>query len=180
MITKFLRRNADSIRNNRVAFVFINQVRDNVGGYIKSFATPGGHALKHFSALRISLYPSEKIKQGNEIIGVNSKFTIAKNKMSSPFKTYYFPVIFGKGVDYFSDLVNFAMELGVIERKGAFYKFNGDTIGKGAIAVMDFLKLKESKPTLDKIEELVYNIVRNHNIVLEKLEEIVESEEKDE
>jgi recombination protein RecA len=176
MVSKFLRRNATgAVARNNVALVLLNQVRDKIGAYMASFETPGGHALKHFSSLRISMSRGQEIKVGKETVGILTKFTIKKNKMSAPFRGYFTPILFGKGIDTYADAVDFCSMLGVIKKSGSFYKFEGETLGQGKIASADYVK---SVPgMLDKLREKVYNVLnQNTSIDLENMEEVEEEE----
>lgn len=161
LIAKFLRRNIHGISSNKVAFLCINQVRDTIGTYVKTYSTPGGHALKHFSAVRISLSKGQDITQGSgdtkKVVGINVNFTVKKNKLAPPFRTYMIPIVFGEGIDFYKDFINFARMLGVIKQSGPYYKFEEDTLGKGMNETVEYLK--NQKLVLDKIKEKVYNIV---------------------
>ncbi len=161
MLSKFLRRNATGgISKNKVAFVALNQVRAKIGAYIPTLETPGGHALKHFTCLRISLNRGAEIIVGKEKVGIMTKFVVKKNKLSAPFRSYTIPIIFGKGIDTYSDIVDFCSMLGVIKKSGSYYKFEGESIGQGKLAAGQFL---ESHPdTLDKIKERVYNSINKY------------------
>lgn len=176
IMAKFLRRNADKIRTNRIAFVFINQVRDTIGSFMQTYSTPGGHAVKHFAALIISLTKGANIQQAGKTLGITSKFTIKKNKLAAPFKSYSLPIIFGQGVDYFRDLINFAVDLGIVSKKGSSYNFGEEYLGRGANQVALNLQTEDYKNTLDRIEEEVYNMV--NQVILEEKEK--EDEEIDE
>ena len=147
LLSKFLRRNAHQVKTNNVAFLFINQVRDTVGSYMSSYSTPGGHALKHYTSLIVSLTKGTPIKQGTDIIGTNIQFNIRKNKLNVPFRSYTIPLIFGKGIDTARDLVNFAITCGVVMQSGSSYKFNGESLGKGMNGVITNLN---SNPALFK------------------------------
>ena len=174
MVSKFLRRNIHAIKENNVALFIINQVRDKIGAYMATFETPGGHALKHFSSLRIQLSRGTVIEQGKEQVGILAKFVVKKNKMSAPFRSFFMPVLFGKGIDSFTDAVDFCSMLGVIKKSGAFYKFEGETIGQGKLAAADTLRKKPE--LLDKLRILVYNSL-NKNTALD-IESLEESEEE--
>lgn len=163
-LSAFLRRNAYDVRNSDIAFIFVNQVRDKIGTYMGGVDTPGGHALKHFLAMRIQLARIEDIevvhdKDHKEKIGINSKFTIKKNKMAKPFRTFFFPFMFGKGIDYVADLVNFAEMLGILQRRGSFYTYEGEVLGQGLVKTVK--KIEETKEILDKIVESCYNTIKN-------------------
>lgn len=180
MITKFLRRNVHTIEKNNVAVVLLNQVRDKIGAYMASFETPGGHALKHFASLRISLSRGQEIKVVNETVGIMTKFVIKKNKLSAPFRSYVIPIIFGKGIDAFSDAVDFCSMLGVIKKKGSYYKFDDITIGQGKLAAGEYLS--QNPETLDKIKKEVYNVLNKYTSIDSEMLEagVEEGDDKDE
>ena len=180
LVSKFLRRNSHVVSEKNIALVLLNQVRAKIGAYMASFETPGGHALKHFTSLRISLSRGQEMKVGNETIGIMTKFIIKKNKLSAPFRSYTIPIVFGKGIDTFSDTVDFCSMLGVIKKKGSYYKFEDVTIGQGKLAAGDFLE--KNPETLDKITKSVYNVLNKYtSIDVDAIEELGEEEiEKDE
>lgn len=178
MLTKFLRRNVDSIDKNNVALILLNQVRDKIGAYMPSFTTPGGHALKHFASLRISLGKAQDLKVGNEIVGITTKFVIKKNKLSAPFRSYTIPIIFGKGIDIYSDAVDFCSMIGVIKKKGSYYRFDDITLGQGKIAAGAYLE--KNPETLDKIKEGVYNVLNKYtSIDVDAIEAQLEDEDEE-
>lgn len=180
LVSKFLRRNSHVVSEKNIALVLLNQVRAKIGAYMASFETPGGHALKHFTSLRISLSRGQEMKVGNETVGIMTKFIIKKNKLSAPFRSYTIPIVFGKGIDTFSDTVDFCSMLGVIKKKGSYYKFEDVTIGQGKLAAGDFLE--KNPETLDKITKSVYNVLNKYtSIDVDAIEELGEEEiEKDE
>lgn len=166
LINKFLRRMKGLVRKNNVAFVFINQVRDPVGKlFAKAYVTPGGHGLKHLCAVIISLTKGLPIKAGKETVGINTKFTVKKNKMGPPFRSYIVPIIFGKGVDSYLDLVNFTKTLGILTKAGPYFKFNDVNLGRGVTETIAFLE--NNKEVLDKIRESVYNNIETYGKEIE-------------
>jgi recombination protein RecA len=185
-ISAFLRRNAYDVRSSDIAFIFVNQVRDKIGTYMGGVDTPGGHALKHFLALRIQLARIEDIekvidKDHKEKIGINSKFTIKKNKLARPFRTFFFPFMFGKGIDYVTDLVNFSEMLGILQRRGSYYAFNGEMIGQGLAKTV--ARITDDKLLLDNIVKMCYNLVDDKKVEIDLddnsstlLEDVVEKE----
>jgi recombination protein RecA len=168
-LSKFFRRDAYAIRQNNVAFLFINQVRDKIGAYIATFETPGGHALKHYTSLRIQLTASEQIKQGDQVVGIQSKFVIKKNKLAPPFRSATFPIMFGKGIDSIRDIVQFGVKLGTIKTRGAYFYFEDENLGQGSLAAMETISKKPD--LLDKIVKTCYNIVGTTNTILVAREE---------
>lgn len=161
LMTRFARRNAFAVRKGNTAFLGINQVRDKIGGYVTAFDTPGGHSWKHILSLKIMLSKAEDIvKQTDgrkDILGILSRFTIKKNKLAPPFRTFTLPIIFGKGVDYYKDVVEFSEMLGVIQKKSAYYYFEDVTLGQGKDKTAGYLL--ENPQILDKIVKQCYNVV---------------------
>lgn len=151
---QFIARNAAKIRENNIAFLFINQVRAKIGGYGQGYEMPGGYSLKHNSSLIIMLTKGDVITQGSKDIGILSKFVIKKNKVAKPFKTHYIPIIFGKGVDYIRGVILFAESIGVIDHRGSYYTFHGETLAQGTAQLAQYL---ESNPeVLDNIVKECY------------------------
>jgi recombination protein RecA len=159
LLAKFFRRNSYAVRHSNTAVLLINQVRDNIGSYSKGFTVPGGHALKHFCAVIISLSKGQEIKQNSEAVGITTTFVIKKNKLSAPFRGYTLPIIFGQGVDYYKDLLNFTEDIGVVAKAGPYYKFQEVQLGKGVVNSIEFLK--NNPETLDRIVKQVYNVTSN-------------------
>ncbi len=176
LLPKFFRRNAAIVKSSNTAVVFLNQVRDKIGGYAGGYSFPGGHALQHHSSIIISLSKAETIrtvekkdgKQLEKSIGILTKFVIKKNKLAPPFRSYSFPIIFGTGIDYFSDAVDFCSMLGVIKKKGSYYKFEEDTLGQGKLQAGNFLK--EHPEILEKITTQVYSVL-NKTVVIDATED---------
>lgn len=157
ILTPFFRRNMYGIRRENVALVFVNQVRDNIGAYYGGYVLPGGHALKHYSSIILFLSPGEKYTVDDKVIGMSCKFVVKKNKMAPPFRSFSFPLMFGEGIDYLRDTVDFASMIGVLRKKGAYIYFEGEQIGQGVVKTIEHLK--QNPETLDKIVKMCYDAV---------------------
>jgi recombination protein RecA len=157
LLTQFMGRNAYAVDEKKVAFVFVNQVRDSIGSYVHMLETPGGHALKHYLSLRIQLRKSEDITQGENKIGIYSLFTIKKNKLAAPYRTSLMPIIFGKGIDSTRNIIEFAEMLGVLEKRAGYYVYQGETVGHGGLKTK--IALEENVELLDKIVQECYSRV---------------------
>ena len=154
ILTAFFRRNMHHVKSNNIALVFINQVRAQIGSYHGGYTMPGGFALKHYSSLILFLSPGEKIVVGNESIGMLCKFTVKKNKLAAPFRSYTFPLMFGKGIDYNRDTIDFALMLGVLKKRGSFIYFEDENLGLGMAKASSYLK--SNILTLDRINKACY------------------------
>lgn len=163
-LTTFFKRNAFKVRKAGIAFVFLNQVRANIGSFFKDFEIPGGWALKHYASINISLFPftakDKKIKikvDDKEVhIGNPIKFSIPKNKVGVPHRAGTFPIIWGHGIDPIRDIIAFATSLGVLVSRGPYKAFGDDTIGRGEVEIVK--NLENDKELLDKITKECYNI----------------------
>jgi recombination protein RecA len=164
-LTSFFRRNVYDLRKNNVALLFVNQVRAKIGSYIRGYELPGGHALKHYSSMIIFLSAGQKIKQGDNIIGMQCKFTIKKNKLSPPFRSFDFPLMFGEGIDYHRDLISFADEMGILRKRAAYYYYGDTQLGQGIEKSIAALK---EQPELEK--EIKEKCLSNINKTKEKLD----------
>jgi recombination protein RecA len=157
ILTPFSRRNTHALKVNNVAVVFVNQIRDKIGSYIRDFETPGGHAFKHLLSLRIYLSVGEKIKESDEIVGNQVKFLIKKNKMAPPYRSFQFPLIYGKGIDSARDTVEFANKLGIIKNRGPYYFFDDVQLGQGIANTTR--TLFDNPELLDKVHKACYNVL---------------------
>jgi len=158
MLGKFFRRQAYPVRKNNVAVLFTNQVRDTIGSYVSTYSVPGGHALKHYCSLIVMLSKGVKIEVKKNIIGLNVKFSVKKNKIGGiPFAGFTIPVMFGMGVDSYLDLLTFASQLDIISRRGSFYYYGDAKLGQGSFDASK--TLMENKEILDEILKECYNMV---------------------
>jgi recombination protein RecA len=174
MMAKFLPRNAYRLKETNTAFLFVNQVRDKIGSYMGGYTMPGGHALYHQSSVIIFLGKGQPIKEGDQTTGILSKFTIKKNKVAPPFKTGFIPLKFGEGIDVGRDALDFATGLGIVNKSGSWYSFDGEKLGHGANKAV--AHLLENPEILDKIREMCYNkTLGSKNVPMvddEELEEV--------
>lgn len=159
LMSQALRKIGGSLNKSNTAAVFINQLRDKVGQMGPSFygtpeTTPGGRALKFWSSVRLEVKKAEAIKDGTEQIGSRTKVKVAKNKLAAPFKKAEFDLIFGKGISKTGELIDFAVENGIIKKSGAWFNYNDEKLGQGRENVKALLDSDK-----EKFEE-IYNLVR--------------------
>ena len=148
-------------KSNTVA-IFINQIREKIGiMFGNPETTPGGRALKFYSSVRIEVRKGEAIKEDGETIGARTKCKVIKNKVAPPFKTCEFDMIFGHGISRMGELVDYAVELDIIKKSGAWFSFNDMRIGQGRENTKKFLE--ENEDIRLEIEEKIIENSQNIN-----------------
>ena len=154
LMSKAMRKLAGILNKKECAVIFINQLREKVGVlYGNPETTSGGKALKFYASIRIDIRRTEAIKNGSDIVGNTCRIKIVKNKVSPPFKTCQVDIIYGQGISKATELLDKAVELGIIHRAGAWYEYKGNKIAQGKETAKAYLK--ENEDVFDEIMELV-------------------------
>ena len=162
LMSQALRKLTGSISKSKTTVIFINQIRMKIGVFFGSpETTTGGNALKFYSSMRLDIRKMGSIKMGQDIIGFRTKVKVVKNKVAPPFRETEFDIIFGEGISREGDILDLAVENGIVEKSGAWYSYKGDRLGQGRDNSRIFLK--ENADTLKQIEEEV-----RENISLKK------------
>lgn len=133
LLNVFFRRTVTAMRKNRVAVVLTNQMRDNTKSFFGGLQTTGGRGLKHYASVRVKLereYRGE-IKSGGGVVGCNIVATVKKNKVAPPFKKASFAIMAGTGIDMAADVLTTSEVLGVVQKRGPYYTYDGEVLAKG-------------------------------------------------
>jgi recombination protein RecA len=121
--------------------IFINQIRMKIGVMFGNpETTTGGNALKFYASVRLDIRRIGNIKKGEEIIGSETKVKVVKNKVSPPFKTAEFDILYGEGISREGEIVDMGVAARVLDKSGAWYAYNGEKIGQGKDNAREFLK----------------------------------------
>jgi recombination protein RecA len=154
LMSQALRKITGNIGKSGCTVVFLNQLRQKIGVvYGNPETTTGGNALKFYSSVRLDIRRTQTLKKGSEEYGIRAKVKVAKNKVAPPFRIAEFDIIFGKGISSIGCLLDMAEETGVINRKGAWYSYQGDNIAQGREKTITYLE--ENPEITKKIEEQV-------------------------
>ena len=165
-MSQALRKLSGTINKTNTIAIFINQLREKVGVLFGNpETTTGGRALKFYSSIRMDVRRSEAIKQGDNVIGSFTKVKIVKNKVAPPFKTANIEIMYGTGISKEGEIIDLAVEDGLIEKSGSWYSYNGDKIGQGRETVKVLLKENPKLAT-----ELENKIREKHNLKVKKEE----------
>jgi len=154
LMSQALRKITGIVSKSRTSCIFINQVREKIGVMFGNpETTTGGRALKFYSSVRIDIRRIGSLKKGDEVLGNRTKVKIVKNKVAPPFKVVEFNILYGKGISKISEILDLAVEYDIIEKRGSWYRYDGEPIGQGTDAAMQFLE--EDPELTDRIEQIV-------------------------
>ena len=132
LMSQALRKLSGPINKSRTCVVFINQIREKIGVMFGSpETTPGGRALKFYSSVRLDIRRIAAIKEGTDMTGNRTRVKVVKNKVAPPFKMTEFDIMYGKGISYAGDLLDLALQGGVVEKMGSWFSYKGEKIAQG-------------------------------------------------
>ena len=154
LMSQALRKITGSIQKSNTLVIFINQIRMKIGVMFGSpETTTGGNALKFYSSVRLDIRRIGAIKDGDEVVGNETRVKVVKNKMAPPFKVVEFQILYGKGINKNAEIIEHAVKKGIIEKAGAWYSYKGDKIGQGIAKTSEFLK--DNPKLLEEIESAI-------------------------
>ena len=141
LMSQAMRKLTSSIARTRTCCIFINQIREKIGVMFGNpETTTGGNALKFYSSVRIEIRPSSFIKDGDNTIGRLAKVKVVKNKVAPPFMKAEFELMFGEGISKAGEIIDMAVENGIVKKSGAWFSYNGNKLGQGRDAVKGVIK----------------------------------------
>ena len=143
LMSQAMRKLTGIISKTKATVIFINQIRMKIGVMFGNpETTTGGNALKFYASVRVDVRRIGQIKDGENIAGNRTKVKVVKNKIAAPFRTAEFDIMYNEGVSKTGDVLDLSVQYGVVEKAGAFFKYNGETLGQGREAVKRLFKEK--------------------------------------
>jgi len=141
LMSQALRKLTATIKKTNTMVIFINQIRMKIGVMFGNpETTTGGNALKFYASVRLDIRRTGSIKKGEEVIGSETKVKVVKNKVSPPFKTAEFDILYGEGISREGEIIDMGVTAKVLEKSGAWYAYNGEKIGQGKDNAREFLR----------------------------------------
>jgi recombination protein RecA len=132
LMSQALRKITGNIKNANCLVIFINQIRMKIGVMFGSpETTTGGNALKFYASVRLDIRRTGAVKEGDEVVGSETRVKVVKNKVAPPFRQAEFQILYGKGIYRTGEVIDLAVQLGLIEKSGAWYSYQGNKIGQG-------------------------------------------------
>jgi recombination protein RecA len=154
LMSQALRKITGNIKRSNCLVIFINQIRMKIGVMFGNpETTSGGNALKFYASVRLDIRRIGAVKQGDEVIGNETRVKVVKNKVAPPFRQAEFQVIYGKGIYHMGEIIDLGVQEGLVEKSGAWYSYNGQRVGQGKANAAQFLD--ENRAISDEIEKIL-------------------------
>ena len=160
LMSQALRKITGNIQRSGATVIFINQIRMKMGVMFGSpETTTGGNALKFYSSVRLDIRRIGAVKEGDEVIGNETRVKVVKNKVSPPFRQAEFQIMYGQGINSEGEILDYGQKIGLVEKAGSWYSHNGEKIGQGKVNASNFLKENT------KIRDSLLKAIRSEYIV---------------
>ncbi|HYQ90657.1 MAG TPA: recombinase RecA, partial [Candidatus Competibacteraceae bacterium] len=141
LMSQALRKLTANIKRSNTLVIFINQIRMKIGVMFGNpETTTGGNALKFYASVRLDIRRTGAIKKGDEVIGNETRVKVVKNKVAPPFKQADFEILYGEGISRLGEIIDLGAKIGLLDKSGAWYSYNGTRVGQGKDNVRTYLK----------------------------------------
>lgn len=154
LMSQALRKITGNIKRSNCLVIFINQIRMKIGVMFGNpETTTGGNALKFYASVRLDIRRIGSVKQGDEVVGNETRVKVVKNKVSPPFRQAEFQVMYGSGIYHMGEIIDLGVQEGLVEKSGAWYSYDGQRIGQGKANAASFLEA--NREMADGIEKIL-------------------------
>lgn len=161
MMSQAMRKLAGNLKNSNTLLIFINQIRMKIGVMFGNpETTTGGNALKFYASVRLDIRRIGAVKNGEEIVGSETRVKVVKNKVAAPFKQAEFQILYGEGINTYGELIDLGVKHKLIEKAGAWYSYNGDKIGQGKANATTYLK--EHREIAEELDKKLREMLLTH------------------
>ncbi len=158
LMSQALRKLTGAINKSKTILIFTNQIRQKIGVMFGNpETTPGGLALKFYSSVRLDIRRIETLKEGDQVFGSRHRVRVVKNKVAPPLRVAEFDIVNDEGISKLGGILDVGVEMGIVEKKGSFYSYNGKTFAQGKEAAKEYLKA--NKKICDEIERKIREVL---------------------
>ncbi len=161
LMSQALRKLTAVVSKTKTTVIFINQIRNKIGGYGNPETTTGGNALKFYASVRLDIRKIETLKKDAQEYGNRVKVKVVKNKVAPPFRIGEFDIIYGEGISKIGCIIDVAVDMDVIKKAGSWFSYNDEKIGQGRDKVKEFLE--QNPDVLQEVESKVREIIASRN-----------------
>ena len=161
LMSQALRKLTATINKTNTVCIFINQLREKIGVMFGNpETTTGGNALKFYASVRLDIRRMAQIKDGDEIVGNHVKVKVVKNKVAPPFRLAEFDIVYGEGISKVGEIIDMGVELGIVQKSGSWFSYNGDKLGQGREAVKQLLT--DNPAMADELENKIREKIKEN------------------
>ena len=159
LMSQALRKLTSTINKTNTTYIFINQLREKIGVMFGNpETTTGGNALKFYASVRLDIRPSSPIKDGENILGKQTKVKVVKNKVAPPFRKAEFDIMFGEGISHAGEILDLGVEYGIIKKSGSWFSYNESKLGQGRDASKQIIQ--DNPELAEELEALIIQAIK--------------------
>ena len=159
LMSQALRKLTSTINKTNTTCIFINQLREKIGVMFGNpETTTGGNALKFYASVRLDIRPSSPIKDGENVLGKQTKVKVVKNKVAPPFRKAEFDIMFGEGISRVGEIIDLGTDLGIIKKSGSWYSYNDSKLGQGRDACKQIIQ--DNPELAEELETLIMQAMK--------------------
>ena len=159
LMSQALRKLTSAISKTKTTCIFINQLREKIGiMFGNPETTTGGNALKFYASVRVDIRKGTPLKEGEEIIGNQTRVKVVKNKVAPPFRKAEFDIMYGEGISYAGEITDLGSDLGIIKKSGSWYSYNDTKLGQGRDAAKAMIK--DNPELAEELEKLIFQALK--------------------